>query len=58
MAELSSVSQRSNRVLSSPMLRANAVIAGGPPIACNSRLPAVLSLTCSAASHSAASVIV
>jgi hypothetical protein len=43
-AELSSVSQRSSRVRSSPMLRANAVIAGGPPMICSSRFPAVLML--------------
>jgi len=39
------------------MLRANAVMADGPPIVFSSRLPAVLSLTCSAAWHSSSSVM-
>ncbi len=45
-------STRSSRVARSPSPRANAVSAGGPPKLDSSRLPAVLSLTTTAASHS------
>ena len=55
IAVFSSISQRSNLVRSSPMERANSVMAGGPPIARNSRLAAALSLCCTAAAHSCAS---
>ncbi len=39
------------------MLRAKSVMADGPPIVCSSRLPAALSLTCTAAAQRSASVI-
>ena len=42
LAELSSISHRSSRVRSSPMLRAKSVMAEGPPIICKSRLPAAV----------------
>src|SRR5690625_3000547 len=51
-AELSASSQRSSRVTSSPSDRKNAVSPGGPPISRSRRLPAVLSLSVIAASHS------
>jgi hypothetical protein len=37
------------------MLRANAVMADGPPMVFSNRLAAVLSLTCSATVHSSSS---
>ena len=39
------------------MLRANAVMADGPPMVFSSRFPEVLSLTCSAAWRSSSSVM-
>ncbi|MNC46689.1 hypothetical protein D3C75_957160 [compost metagenome] len=52
MAKLfSSGSRRSLRVIVSPVARRNAVTAGGPPIAANNRLAAVLSLVINVARH-------
>lgn len=48
---------RSSRVVSSPSDRANAVSPAGPPKLASNRLPAVLSLSVIAASHSSAIVM-
>jgi len=56
-AEFNAVSQRSSRDTSSPIERANSVIAGGPPSTRSRALAALLSLCCTAAWHNSASVM-
>ncbi len=56
-AELRSGSHRSSRVVRSPSERQNRVIPVGPPSSLSSRLPAQLSLSETAAAHSASTVM-